>query len=258
MRLYVKYLGIHLKSVMQYRLSFLLLMLGQFLLSFSSMLALLFMLQRFRVVEGFSLPEAMLFFSVTVLSAALAEGLGRGFDRFSSLIADGSFDRMLVRPRGLVFQVFSSQVELTRLGRILQALLVAAYALPRAGVAWTPERLLCLLLAIICGSVLAFCLYVVQAALSFFTLDGLEVMNIFTDGGREFGKYPYSIYGRWVLRFLTYGIPLALTQYYPMLYVLGRSDSVLHMLSPLLSLWFVLPSYGLWRLGLKHYRSTGS
>ena len=258
MKLYAKYLAIHLKSVMQYKLSFLLLMLGQFLVSFSSMLGLLFMLQRFRVVEGFSLPEAMLFFSVTTLCVALSEILGRGFDRFSNLIADGSFDRMLVRPRGLVFQVFSSQMELTRLGRLLQALLVAAYALPRAAVIWTPDRLLCLLLSVICGSVLAFCLYVVQAALSFFTLEGLEVMNIFTDGNREFGKYPYSIYGRQVLRFLTFGIPLALTQYYPMLYVLGRSDSLLHLFAPLLSLWFVLPSYGLWRLGLKHYRSTGS
>ena len=47
-------------------------------------------------------------------------------------------------------------------------------------------------------------------------------MNVLTDGGREFGTYPYSIYGDGILKFLTYVIPLALFQYYPLLYLLDK------------------------------------
>ena len=60
------------------------------------------------------------------------------------------------------------------------------------------------------------------------------------------------------MRFLTYGIPLALFQYYPLLYLLDRAQNPILMFLPLLSLLFVLPCYALFRLGLRKYKSTGS
>ena len=83
-------------------------------------------------------------------------------------------------------------------------------------------------------------------------------MNIFTDGGREFGRYPFAVYGEEVLKFLTYVIPLALFQYYPLLYLLDREQGLLFMLSPLGGLLFAVPAYLFWHLGLRRYVSTGS
>lgn len=62
----------------------------------------------------------------------------------------------------------------------------------------------------------------VYAALCFFTLEGLEFMNVFTDGAREFGKYPIAVYGKKALLFTTFIIPYALIQYYPLMYLIGR------------------------------------
>lgn len=258
MRLYLKYLSMHIKSVMQYKVSFVLLMLGQFMTSFTTLLGVWFMFGRVNAVEGFTLPEVMIAFATVLMGFSLAECFGRGFDTFPRMIGNGAFDRALVRPRGLVFQVLASQVDITRLSRLLQAVLVLVVAIPLSGVHWTVDRVLTLALMIACGAVVFFCLFVIYAAISFFTLEGLEFMNIFTDGGREFGRYPFSVYGEDVLRFLTYVIPLALVQYWPLLYLLGRSDSRLYMLAPLFSLWFMLPAWGLWRFGLRHYKSTGS
>lgn len=61
-----------------------------------------------------------------------------------------------------------------------------------------------------------------------------------------------------MLKFYTFVIPLALVQYYPLLFVLNRSDSLWHALAPLISLVFLIPCYALWRFGVRHYRSTGS
>lgn len=256
--LYIKYLSIHIKSQMQYKLSFAMSALAQLLVSFTTLLGLWFMLERFNSVEGFTLPQVLLCFAVILMSFSLAECFGRGFDLFPRMISNGEFDRALVRPRGLIFQVLASQMELTRVGKLIQAVAVLAYALPRAGVNWEPDKVLTLILMILCGSILFFCLFVVYSAFSFFTLEGLEFMNVFTDGGREFGRYPFSIYGKEVLRFLTYGIPLALVQYYPLLYLLGRQRELIYMFAPLLSLLFAFPSYSLWRFGLRRYKSTGS
>ncbi|NLG57994.1 MAG: hypothetical protein GX540_06250 [Clostridiales bacterium] len=258
MTLYFKYLALHLKAQMQYKMSFALTVLGQILVSFTTLLGLWFMMTRFHSVAGFTLPQVLLCFAVMLMAFSLAECFGRGFDLFPRMIANGEFDRALVRPRGLVFQVMASQMELTRIGRLVQAVAVLIYALPRAGVLWGPDRVLTLVLMILCGCLLFFCLFVVYAAFSFFTLEGLEFMNIFTDGGREFGRYPFSIYGKEALRLLTWFVPLALVQYYPLLYLLGRETSPFYMLSPLLALLFAGPAWLLWRFGLSRYKSTGS
>ena len=83
-------------------------------------------------------------------------------------------------------------------------------------------------------------------------------MNIFTDGGREFGKYPFSIYGKSVLKLFTFVIPLALFQYYPFLYSTSRSHNIIYMLTPLIGMLFIISCLILWKIGLKRYSSTGS
>jgi ABC-2 type transport system permease protein len=258
MRLYLKYLLIHVKSQMQYKTSFFLLSAGQFLLSFTTLLGVWFMMNRFQAVEGFTFSEVLIGFAVTLMAFSIAEGVARAFDLFPVIIGNGEFDRMLMRPRGLIFQVLAAKLELSRLSRILQAALVLCYAVPASGVVWTGDKIITLLLMIVCGALVFSCLFLIYAAISFFTVEGLEFMNVLTDGGREFGRYPFSIYGKEVLKFLTYAVPLALFQYYPLLYLIGRETNKLYMVLPLISLLFAFPAYGLWRLGLRNYKSTGS
>ncbi len=132
------------------------------------------------------------------------------------------------------------------------------YTIPNSGVIWTWDKVLTLVLMILCGAAVFFGLYIVYAFFAFFTIEGLEFMNILTHGGREFGRYPFSIYGSGVLKFLTYVIPLALFQYYPLLYLLDREKSVFYMLTPLISLLFIIPCFAFFRFGLRRYKSTGS
>ena len=82
-------------------------------------------------------------------------------------------------------------------------------------------------------------------------------MNIFTDGARDFGRYPFSIYGKQVLRILTYVIPMAWFQYYPFyLSLVGWSSHCGRSLHYYAS--FGIPALLFWRFGLSKYVSTGS
>lgn len=258
MKLYIKYFAIHLKSQMQYKVSFLLTMLGQFLTTFSVFLGIYFMMSRFHSVAGFSLSDVLLCFSVVLAAFSLVECFARGFDRFSVMLGNGEFDRIMLRPRNLIFQVLASKMEFTRLGRLLQAVVMLAYAIPSCGVSWSAGKIVTLILMIAGGTVVFFGLFLIYAALCFFTTESLEFMNIFTDGGREFGRYPFSIYGKGILKFFTFAVPLALFQYYPLLYLLDRSANRLFMVSPLFGVLFLIPCYILWRIGVRHYKSTGS
>ncbi|MDR1630331.1 MAG: ABC-2 family transporter protein [Oscillospiraceae bacterium] len=258
MRLYLQYLSIHLRSVMQHKVSLFLTAAGQALMSFTSLFSIYFVMNRFYEIGGFTFQEISLCFSVVLMAFSVAECFARGFDTFASIIGNGEFDRMMVRPRGAVFQVIASKFEFTRVGRFLQAAGVMIYAVTTADVAWTGRKILTLVFMTVSGVIIFSCLFVIYAALCFFTTEGLEFMNVFTDGGREHGKYPFSIYGKHVLRFFTYVVPLALVQYYPFLYITGRTDNILYMFLPLAGALFAIPSFLLWKIGLRHYKSTGS
>lgn len=257
-KLYFHYISIIIRSKMQYKASFFLSTVGQFVTAFSVFLGMFFMFQRFSSVKGFTYSEVLLCFSILLLEFALAEMVARGFDLFPGMVRSGSFDRILVRPQNEILQVLGSKFELNRIGRMLQAVAMFVYGVMNSGVKWTMPRIITVIFMLLGGTALFCGIFLIYAALSFFTLDGLEFMNVFTDGAREYGKYPFSVYGDKMLLFTTFVIPYALVQYYPLLYLLERRTSPVYVFIPLLAVLFLIPGYVLWRIGVRHYKSSGS
>ncbi len=257
-RLYRHYLSIHIKSRMQYKASFFLAALGQFLVSFNAFLCIFFMFQRFSAVEGFTYSQVLLCFAIFLMEFTLAEMFGRGFDTFSSMVRKGEFDRILVRPRSSILQILGSKFELSRVSRLLQSLVMFVYGIRESGITWDAWKIFTVLFMLIGGTTLFFGIFLIYAALCFFTLEGLEFVNVFTDGAREFGAYPLGIYGKRMLQICTFLIPYALVQYYPLLYLLDRNTERFWVFVPLLAVPFLIPAYLLWRLGVRKYQSAGS
>ena len=257
MRLYLKFFAMHLKSRMAYKKSFFLSIFGQFMTSFTAFLVLYFLMDRFQSVKGYTMGECLLSASIMWISFPLSEWFFRGFDRFPRMIRSASFDRVLVRPRGLIFQVMCQEIEFTRIGRLVQGVVILMMGIAGSGVEWTGLRCLCLALMILGGVCVFSALFLLFAALSFFTLEGLEFMNCFTDGAREHFAYPLEIYGQGMLRFGTYIIPYALFSYYPLQFLLGRAGAG-YAFMPLLAPLFWIPCYAMWRFGVRKYKSAGS
>lgn len=258
MKLYFKYFSIHFRSTMEYKMSFFLSCLGQFLVSFTAFLAVFFMFQRFHQVKGFRFEEVVLCYAVVLLSFSLAECFFRGFDAFPSMIKNGEFDRVLVRPRNEIFQVLCSKLSLSRISRTLQGVVMMVYAIRAGDILWTWDKILTLCFMVVGGIVMFGALFLLYAGFCFFTIEGLEFMNIFTDGAREHGRYPFGVYGDRILRLVTYVVPLACFQYYPLLYLIGKEDNWLLALTPLACFLFWIPCWLFWRFGIHKYKSTGS
>nr|WP_202886924.1 ABC-2 family transporter protein [Cohnella zeiphila] len=253
-------MSILFKSQLQYRTSFWLLTVGQFFVPFSVFAGLYFMFDRFGQLREWSFFETALCYAIIHMAFALSECFVRGFDAFSGLISRGDFDRLLVRPRSTALQVLGSQFEFTRFGRLLQGIVVLAWALYKLPIEWDAAKAATLVLMILGGVLIFAGIYVLFATLCFWTVQGLEIANIFTDGGREMAQYPLNIYQKWVTLFFTFIIPFACVNYLPLLYLLGRADGdpVRYMLQPLAGILFLLPCLLVWRIGVRHYRSTGS
>lgn len=257
-KLYRHYISIVVRGMMQYKTSLALTTIGQFLVSFNVFLGIYFLFRRFHQVKGYSYSEVLLCYAIVLMEFSLAEIWARGFDTFSGIVRKGEFDRILVRPQGEILQVLGSKFELNRLGRLFQAAVVFLYAVCTVEVHWTTGKVLTVALMLAGGVAVFFGLFLIYAALCFFTLEGLEFMNVLTDGAREYGKYPLDIYGKRLLRLATVIVPYALIQYYPLQYILGRVSNPVYIFLPLLAVVFLAPCYGLWRIGVRHYQSSGS
>ena len=89
MKLYGRFFMIHLKSAFQYKISFLLISIGQFFTAFMVFIGVKFMFDRFHTVKGYAYSEVLLCFSIVLMAFTLAEMFVRGFDTFSHIIANG-------------------------------------------------------------------------------------------------------------------------------------------------------------------------
>src|SRR5262249_15238657 len=157
---------ISLRGQMQYRASFLMLTLGQLLITGIEFLGIWALFARFGSLRGWSLAEIGLFYGMVNVAFAIAEGVGRGFDTFSNLVKSGDFARLLLRPRSTALQVAAQEWQLMRIGRLLQAAAVLGWAMTALPVAWSPAQILLLFATIGGGVCLFYGLFVLQATLS--------------------------------------------------------------------------------------------
>lgn len=258
-KLYFHYVSLHIRTAMQYKSSFWMVTVGQTLNLLSALAAVWLLMDRFGQVEGYSAEEIFFCFGLVNLAFGLAEFFFRGFDTFSRIVRQGEFDRILVRPRNEIFQVLTSKMDVSRSwSKLVEGTIVIVVSLAFCGIAWDPLRIAGVIFLVLGGMAYFAGLFLIYAAFCFFTLEGLEFMNVFTDGGREFGAYPLAIYGKGMLTAFTFVLPMACFQYYPFLYLSGRSDNPWLLLTPLACFAFLLPCYAFWRFGVRKYKSSGS
>lgn len=258
--LYVRLISVSIRGQMQYRASFLMLIAGTFLTSFLEFLGIWIMFDRFGHLRGWSLGEVAIFYGLVNTAFSVAEACGRGFENIHTAIISGTFDRVLLRPRSTVLQLFGQELQIRRIGRFAQGILVLGWAWHEVGIGLDPARISLAMIALAGGAALFVALSIFAGMFSFWTTEALEVVNVVTHGGNFAGQYPISIYRDNFRRFFTYVVPLSCVTYFPALVILGRVPlhSLGHWLAPMAGGLFLAVSLYAWGFAVRHYRSTGS
>lgn len=259
MKLYFKYVKMLLKAEMAYKASFIMLSIGQFFVPFTVFIGFYMLFERFGTIKGYSFYEVALCYGIAHLSFASAECVIRGFDNFSAMIREAGFDRLLLRPRNLALQVLGSRFEFSRVGRLGQSLVVLCIAFSGLEVPWPWWKGVLLVMMILGGIAIFAGIFILVSTMCFWTIQGTEIANIFTDGGRELCQFPLNIYQLNFQRFFTFVIPFGMATYYPLLVLLDRKDpNWFYIASPIFGVLFLVPCVLIWYQGVKHYQSCGS
>ena len=260
--LYFHFVKLRIRSQMAYRVSFIFDLFAQASVSAIDFFMIALLFTRFKQLAGWSLWEVGFLYGMIGICFAVAEMIGRGFDVFPRNVVHGAFDTMLVRPLGTFYQVFAHEFLLRRIGRITQALAVLLIANLQLDISWSLGKVGFLLVSLVSGTCFFIGLFVIGATSCFWTIQSIEIINIFTHGGVFMGSYPFSIYRWWFRHFFTFIIPLACVNYFPSLFLLEKvaSSGVSAfgvMLAPFAGFIFLGVTMLFWRWGVLRYQSTG-
>ena len=188
----------------------------------------------------------------------MSEIFARGFDEFDNLIIDGSFDKILLKPRGIYFQIFCEKIQVVKFARLLQGVAIIIIALCNLNIEWNIYKVLTVIFMLISAVTIFTGLFILAAAYCFITIKGLETRNILTDGCKHMSQYPIGIFKKGVVFFLTFIVPFGFVNYYPLLYILGKVQNNIYMFSPLVTLLYLIPVILIFNKGIKKYASSGS
>jgi len=259
-----RYMSASLRAQMQYPAGTILLAVGSFVATILDMVAIWVLFARFGAVDGWRFGDVAMFFGLISISFAIADFLSRGFDVLGTeFIKTGNFDRILLRPRTATLQLMGHNFRFNRAGRLAQGLVVTVIGTQSLGFHWTVSAIALALWTIAGGVALFVGLMVIQGALSFWTTESLEVMNLLTYGGVQAAQFPLGLYEKWFRNFLIFVVPIGCVAYFPVLAILGKPDplgtpSWLLPFTPLAGFAFLALSFLAWRAGVAKYTSTGS
>jgi ABC-2 type transport system permease protein len=258
-RLYLKYLRLHLLAGLQYK-GWPLMVLQVIVVVITDPIGLIFLFHRFGSIGEWSVERILLIYAIAITSFGLAETFCRGFDYFPwRTIRTGDFDRLLLRPCSLFIQVAGSYFHIHRLSRVVAGLGAVIWCLWRLEVEPTALHILTIGLALVGGGLVYVGVFVLTSGLAFFTIQSLDWIFILTNASYQVTRCPIDYMPQVLRHFFTFIMPLLVISYLPAAAVCGWIDAYWQGLLALpAGLLFLLFSTTIWRIGVRRYQSTGS
>ncbi len=187
--------------------------------------------------------------------------IGDEIERFENYVVRGDFDSILVRPWPSLFVLLSRNVELTRLGWLVQNIglgAVSARVLMKAGVI-SRAAVGHLVIASVSTGCLFFAVGLATASAAF-KIVRIEELQVFTENASSTATlYPLDVYPGWLKRMLLWVIPLGAGNYVPVKYLIGKGGTWFSLaLPPVAAVASIYVAVQLWHLGESRYHSTGS
>jgi ABC-2 type transport system permease protein len=265
MNLYLRLLRVQYRAQLQYRASFVFQLIGAGLVTVTEFASLAFVMVQFNGIGGWTVGEVAFLYGLVEIAFGAMDMIFSGFDpaRFGQEVRKGTFDQIMLRPIPLLTQVLGSDFALRRIGKIVLGGAIFGLSLALTGIAWTPVKGALAALSVISMIFFFGGLFIIGAAVTFWTVESIEILNIVTYGGAFTLSHPMHVYPGWIRGFFTFVLPGIFLNYYPALYILGKPDPLgfpafAPFLAPAAGLGVFAAALAFWRFGVRHYQSTGT
>ena len=262
LRLYFKFIGIAIRSRLEYRSDFLVGMVGIIILNAANLSLTWVMVSRFRVLAGWQFWEIVMLYGMWLLSHSVYAMFFWHLTTLEDDILHGRFDQYLIRPCSPLLQFLGREVNYMGAGDVVFATAAFSLAYRNLGLDWAAGRWAFFVVAVLSGTVIETCIAWIIGTLSFWIGRSRSVFWLSMNFNMLNQNYPIDVFGRGFRIFVTGFLPIAFMNYYPLTQLLGKPNALgvagLGFLSPGVAAILLALGSLVWRKGLAGYTSSGS
>ena len=264
LRLSAVYTRMIFRSWFQYRVDAVLRSLAVFLREATGIIVIYFTLLKFDTLNGWNIYEMLFLSSLIYVTYGFLIIFFTGLRDFGGTVRSGGFDRYILRPRGLLFQlIFANADWFAAVGQGGLGIVLFILSASKIGVVWTPIRVLYYILTIAGGVLIQGAIFLFLATLNIYLLETNTLKELLYWNTKKFACYPITIFHKAIQFFMTFVVPFAFVNYFPSQFLLRKDDmaaypAVFMYITPLVGLVMYLLAYAFWRFSIKYYKSSGN
>lgn len=261
-------MGMYTKTIMkawfQYRTDAFLSSFTVFLREATGVIVIYFTLLKFGSLGGWNLYEMLFLYSLLFLTYGIMIIFFTGLRDFGKTVRSGNFDRFILRPRGLLFQIIFTNADwFAAVGHGGLGIVLFILSANKVGIVWSMGKIIYYLFTVLGGVLIQGAIFLFLATLNIYLLETGSLKELFYWNMRKFAGYPVSIFHKVIQVCMIYVVPFAFVNYFPAQYLLRKPDmaqypEIFLYLTPVLGLIMYLLAYGFWRYSIKYYKSSGN
>ena len=254
----LNYLRVGIQNEMQYRVNFFI-QLGQSIISLATgLVGLWLVFSHTTELNGWTQPELLVVMGIFILMGGVINStIQPNMTRLLEEIQMGTLDFALTKPVDAQTLISIREFRLWSLTDVIVGIVVLSYGVYYyQGQVGILQSLL-FILTLMLGSILIYCFWLIITSTAFWFIRVDEIVNLF-QGLYAAGRWPVSIYPRWLQVGLTFIIPVAFAVTIP-------AEALTSRLSPLilagtfgLTVFFIILARLIWRFGLKNYSGASA
>lgn len=259
LRLYRVMIAQFFKTVLQSKIDFLLGLFGFFFTQLSGIVFLYLVFEQIPSLQGWSLDQLIFIYGFAQIP--------RGIDHLLTdnlwlvawrLVINGDFDRYMLRPMNVLFQVIAEKLQPDALGELLVGTILVVRSIIKGVVVLDLAHIVLFLVSVAAGTVIYTAIKLLFSSLAFWIKRSGPFLQLAYELA-NFAKYPTQIYAKPVQFIITWIIPFAFVAYLPASYFLGAGASVgVIAMECVIALVFWLIGYAVFKKGISIYESAGN
>lgn len=264
-RLYKVLIGQFFKVVLQSKVDFLMGLFGFFLSQFMGIAFLYLVFEQIPSLQGWTLDQLIFIYGFAQIP--------RGIDHLLTdniwmvawrIVLNGNFDRYMLRPMNIFFQVISEKLQPDALGELLVGSILVIRCLMKGIVVVDGIHIVLFFVSILAGAVIYTAIKLFFASLAFWLKTSGPFLQVAYEMA-NFAKYPTEIYAKGIRFIITWIIPFAFVAYLPASYFLGVGGAFglggnggVVAIECIIAAVFWIVAYALFQKGTSIYESAGN
>ena len=252
------YLRIGIANELQYRVNFFIQLLQSFIALATGLIVLWLVFSQTTELGGWSQPELLAVMGIYMLvGGVIQSAIQPNMQRLMNEIQDGTLDFALTKPVDGQILVSIREFRFWQLTDGLVGLVVIVIAIVQLKEQVGILQAFAFIAALILGGIMIYCFWLILTTTAFWIIRIWELVNLF-QGLYAAGRWPVTIYPRWLRIGLTFLVPVAFAITVP-------AQALTNRLTPLtlvgaLGLAILLMGLArvIWRMGVRSYSGASA